>query len=229
VDVQALYVGDAERAEETEADGGVEGRAKESLAMETHFDAILEDETLLAPDDITALRPIESAVLGKAFEGKQVEIIAKELDRSIGAIRTIMRKPAFHAAVRAVQENQAREIARGEFGVMAFFKSKSMGAAKRLYRLSKDCEDDRVSLTANLELLKFAGIRQPAPQVTENIDRLIDQFTAAESIAFAERREWPTRFTDQLARLSVNVIREHEQRGMLPTVEDAKTGEFDPT
>ena len=184
------------------------------------------DNTSLIPDTFDDLRPFEAAILAKLFEGKKAEQIAEEVNRSVGTVRTVQRKPAFLAAVARVKETWARDLHRGEFGVMAFWKAKAMDASRMLWRLAKDTEDDRVRKDILLEALKFAGIRQPAPQATENIDRLIDQFTAEESQAFATRGEWPKRFEDQLARLSVNVLREYEQRGNLPVVETLPKEDF---
>jgi hypothetical protein len=177
-----------------------------------------EEERTLGPP-IEGLQPMEWMVLGKTFEGKNQKQIAAEVSRSVQTVRRIMDKPAFHLAVRAVEASMAERIARGEFGVLAIFKANAVGAAKRIVGLSRASEDERIRLQANLKIIEGAGVRPPAPAVTESPERLIDQMTAEEATKFAETGDFPERFKDQLARLATSVIEKNEQRLWTPQVD----------
>lgn len=194
------------------------GTREQGVRQETDEPIPSEEERHLGPP-VEGLEPMEWMVLGKTFEGKNQKEIAKEMSRSTQTIRRIMEKPAFHAAVRAVEATMAERIARGEFGVLAIFKANAVGAAKRIVGISKASEDDRIRLAANKTIIESAGIRPPAPAVVENPERLIDAMTAEEAQKFAETGEFPDRFKDQLARLATSVIENNERRLWEPKVD----------
>jgi DNA-binding CsgD family transcriptional regulator len=177
-----------------------------------------EREATLGPRP-DGLRPREYMVLGKVFEGKKVAQIAAEMGVSTATVSTILGKPQFKAAVQMVEAAIVERIARGEFGVLAIAKANANGAIRRVVGLSKLSQDDRVRLNANLKLIELAGIRPPAPQVVESKERLIDAMTAEEAREFAATGLFPARFRDQLARLAVSVVEEHEKRRWQPKVE----------
>lgn len=133
--------------------------------------------------------------------------------------KTIVNSPAFKHALKEMKEVLLEEIERGEFGVLAYAKSKAPQAIKNVYRLAKHSEDDRVKLQANLKMIELAGVRPPVPVVTESPERLIDSMTAEEADLFAREKIWPERFRDQLARLATSVIKKNEAERWAPKVE----------
>lgn len=123
------------------------------------------------------------------------------------------------AVIQEVERSVLEKVQRGEFGVLAAAKAAAPGAFRRLQVLAKTSDDEKVRLTANLKLIELAGIKPPAPQVTESPERLIDAMDANEAREFAQTGVFPPRFADALARLPIAVLQEHERRRWQPVVD----------
>lgn len=123
------------------------------------------------------------------------------------------------SVMRQVEQAVLERVARGEFGVLAAAKQAAPGAFRRLQLIAKQAEDDKVRLTANLELIKLAGIKAPAPMEQETPERIMDQMTAEELEAFARDRVWPERLADRLARLPVAVLQAKEREVLEPKID----------
>lgn len=177
------------------------------------------EERLLGPP-VEGLKPHEWLIIGRVFERRAAKQIAEELEMSVGAVRAIMGKPAFKAAIQMVEASMAERIARGEFGVLAIAKANAVGAFRRLVGMAKASEDERIKFQANVKILEMAGIKPAAPMVTESPERLIDAMTAEEAQKFAETGEFPDRFSDQLARLATSVLHKNEAKRWEPQVEE---------
>lgn len=189
--------------------------------MQTPFDTT---DANLPAEVLTGLSLRDCTVLGKLVEGRKPAQIAKELGLAPGTISSIINSPPFKRAVEAQKKAMFEQIARGEFGALAVAKQEQEGAMRRIVKLAKRADDERVRFNANVELLKY-GTPVPKQQVTESVDRLIDQMTAEEADLFARERVWPDRFKDQLARLATNVIKSSEAKRYEAKVDVIEVGE----
>lgn len=176
-----------------------------------------EERTVGLP--LPDLAPGDWMILGKCFERKTAKQIAAECSMSVAAVRQVLMKPAFKAAVQMVEASIAERIARGEFGVLAIAKANAVGAFRRLVGMAKGSEDERIKFQANVKILEMAGIKPATPIVTESPERLIDAMTAEEAEKFAASGEFPDRFRDQLARLATSVLEKSERARWEPQVD----------
>lgn len=185
--------------------------------METSFDT-----ADLPIEALPGLQPRDYTILGKLFEGKKPAQIAREMGMT--SVSHILNSPSFKSALQRMEAAYASRIARGEFGALAIAKQEQERAMMRLVKLSRRAEDERVRLNATLELLKLGGIQPPKQQVTENVERLIDQMTGEEADRFAKEGIFPERFRDQMARLATNVIKSSEAKRYEAKVEVIEVG-----
>lgn len=174
-------------------------------------EAVSEEITRTLGPPVEGLAPHEWLVLGRVFERRSRKEIAKEMRMTVQGVTQIINKPAFKRAVEMVEASIVERVARGEFGVMAIFKAEAVGFARRIVGISRASEDERIRFQANVKGLELAGIKPPAPAVTESPERLIDQMTAEEADLFAREGIFPERMADQLARLATSVIEKSEK------------------
>lgn len=186
--------------------------------METPFDT-----PDLPAESLPGLQPRDYTILGKLFEGRKPAQIAKELGLSPTTVSSVINSPPFKRAIELQKQAMFQQIARGEFGALAIAKQEQTGAMRRIAKMSKRAEDERVRFNANVELLKY-GTPVPKQQVTENVERLIDQMTGEEADRFAKEGIFPERFRDQMARLATNVIKSSEAKRYEAKVEVIEVG-----
>lgn len=167
------------------------------------------------------LVPRDYMILGLLFEGKSAGEIGARFGVKGNAILRRMARPQFQKALRAAQDQMLERINRGEFGALAIYKAQLVPAAKRIVRIAKRSENDRVRLDANMHIEKMGGMQPPTPKIVDNPETLINQFTAEEAHIFAETGVFPERFRDQFARLGANILQKRETEAATAAVVEA--------
>ena len=101
-------------------------------------------------------------------------------------------------------------ITEGTYGVPAVAKANAPGAMRKIVKLSRGSDDDRVALQASKDVLSYAGY-QPPKKIEISFFSVIDKMDAEEQIHYAETGEFPDRFEPELAQLAVDTSNKTEK------------------
>lgn len=162
--------------------------------------------TCLDGEPPPSLDALDFELLGRWSARQKVAAMARELGVSGVTVAKRMKRPVFQAALARLQRNFFDQLSRGEFGAMALVKANLVGNVKGLLKLARSANDERVQLTARLELIKLGGLTAPKPAVADRPEQLFDAMEPEELEHFAATGEVPRRLTDQLARMAVTVL-----------------------
>lgn len=160
-----------------------------------------EDPLLPVPLQVAEhLEPVDYRILTLLFQGKTMEAVAGEVERSRSEIVARVGRPRFEHLKKEVEKGIVEQIARGgEFEPITIARANASPAMRRIIALSKTSRDPRVYLQANKEVLRFAGAEPPRKLELVTPDKVLDEMTPEELAHFANTREWPMRFKDKLA------------------------------
>jgi|SRR5215831_1629323 len=160
-------------------------------------DRLTDDVPLESMSD--ALEPADYRLLHLRFRGFNERVCAEELERPLDEIKARMARPAFVALQASIERGVLESLLKhGEYEPTTIAKTAAPDAMRRIVRQSQAERDPRTRLAANQAVLKYAGVEPPKRLEITTPDRVIEQMTADELEALAERRVWPARFREVL-------------------------------
>jgi hypothetical protein len=141
----------------------------------------------------------EYRLLHLVMSGRSEMAAAAVLGWTVEAVRERLARPGVRAARHGIEQGViAGLVQRGEFEPVGLARVAARGAMGRIVQQSMTERDGRVRLLANEVVLKYAGIEPPRRLEITTPDRVLEQMSAAELEALAERRVWPARFKEVL-------------------------------
>jgi len=145
------------------------------------------------------LEPVDYRILTLLFQGKRIDQIAQQMQRSREEVLARTERPRFKHLQGEVEKGIVERVARaGDYEPITVAKAHASNAMKRIIAQSKTAMDPRVYLAANKEVLRMAGCEPPKRIEITTPDKVLDQMTPSELEHFAATREWPMRFQEDL-------------------------------
>jgi hypothetical protein len=146
-----------------------------------------------------ALEPVDYRLLHLLFSGATERACAEDVDRSVEEVRARVTRRRFLAVQAEIEKGVVERVIRqADYEPTTVAKAASSGAMKRIVDMSVRERDPRTRLNANKAVLQYAGVEPPKRLEITTPDRVIEQMTAEELEALAERRVWPARFREVL-------------------------------
>jgi len=144
----------------------------------------------------------------------------REVSRQLGVALEVVRRWDRDARVgewkAAVERAVLKRVAEGEFGVATMAKQAAPRAMRTLVRMAQRCEDQRVQLAANKEVLIQAGTTPPTRVEISVEERLLAQMTESELSAFVSEGKWPRRLDALMGQL---LAAQGQRRGQAREIE----------
>jgi hypothetical protein len=146
-----------------------------------------------------ALEPVDYRLLHLLFTGRPRHELQEDTGRSAEEIEARISRRRFLQVQSEVEKGVLDRIIRlGTWEPTTLAKAASSGAMKRIIDISCRERDPRTRLNANKAVLQYAGVEPPQRLEITTPDRVIEQMTAEELEALAERKVWPGRFKEVL-------------------------------
>lgn len=146
------------------------------------------------------LEPVDYRILALLFQGRTIDAVAGEVERSRSEVLARTERPRFSHLRGEIEKGIVEAISRGgEYEPITIARANASPAMRRIIALSKTARDPRVYLQANKDVLRFAGAEPPRKVELVTPDKVLDEMTPEELAHFAATREWPMRFKDKLA------------------------------
>jgi hypothetical protein len=173
------------------------GRALLPLDTETE-DIEPTDRAGFAIQDDT-LEPVDYRLLHLLFSGSTEAACAADIDRSVEEVRARVTRRRFLQVQAEIERGVVERVIRqADYEPTTVAKAAAPGAMKRIVDQGIRERDPRTRLQANKAILQYAGVEPPKRLEITTPDRVIEQMTAEELEALAERRVWPARFREVL-------------------------------
>jgi hypothetical protein len=145
------------------------------------------------------LEPVDYRLLHLLFSGATEAACAADVERAPEEVRARVTRRRFLQVQAEIEKGVVERVIRqADYEPTTVAKAAASGAMKRIVEMSARERDPRTRLQANKAVLQYAGVEPPKRLEITTPDRVIEQMTAEELEALAERRVWPSRFREVL-------------------------------
>jgi hypothetical protein len=145
------------------------------------------------------LEPVDYRLLHLLFSGATESACATDTERPVEEIRARVTRRRFLTVQAEIEKGVVERVIRqADYEPTTVAKAAASGAMKRIVDQGIRERDPRTRLQANKAILQYAGVEPPKRLEITTPDRVIEQMTAEELEALAERRVWPARFREVL-------------------------------
>lgn len=182
--------------------------------MTTHADLAQEEGILPALCDDGLPPPeldgVDFAILSAWTEKRDWKLIAGAVGIGLPTLKSRISRPIFRDALERLRKSLFDQLARGEFGALAYVKSNLIENLRMMQGLARAANDEKTRFSAQKQLIEYAGMQPSKPQEGVTIERVLDEMTPEELHHFHRTNEFPRRLADRLARVAASELKQRD-------------------